>query len=373
MNNRLIIAAAGSGKTTYLVNKALEIKDSQILITTFTEENEKEIINKFIEINGIVPSNVIIQTWFSFLLQHGVKPYQSLISEINITGLLLVNEKSGFRGCYKGRPVYYPESNVNKFYFSNSGKIYSDKIAKFVFRCNELSCGCIIDRLSKIYAYIFIDEIQDMAGYDLELIKLLIQSNSNLIMVGDPRQVTYHTHNEQKNSAYKCGSIENYIKDKCKKNTCTIDNTTLNKSYRNNKSICDFANSIFPEYEACESEQNKTSSHDGVFLVKPKDVDEYLKLYSPIQLRDSVKVKINKNFRAINFGNSKGLTLDRVLIYPTTPITEWLEDNSKKMKDQSRSKFYVAVTRAIYSTAIIYDYKKDTNINGTINFYLETK
>ena len=74
--NKLIIAAAGSGKTTYLVDKAKEIKHENVLITTYTEENENEIRKKF---DGSIPSNITIQTWFSFLLQHGVRPYQSVM------------------------------------------------------------------------------------------------------------------------------------------------------------------------------------------------------------------------------------------------------------------------------------------------------
>lgn len=46
MSNKLIIAAAGSGKTTYLVKEALELKDSRVLITTYTEANEAEIRKK---------------------------------------------------------------------------------------------------------------------------------------------------------------------------------------------------------------------------------------------------------------------------------------------------------------------------------------
>ena len=36
---------------------------------------------KFIEINGSIPKNVTIQTWFSMLLQHGVKPYQDYLTD----------------------------------------------------------------------------------------------------------------------------------------------------------------------------------------------------------------------------------------------------------------------------------------------------
>lgn len=76
MSNKLIIAAAGSGKTTHLVNEALKIKESRVLITTYTEANEREIRKKFFELNGCIPNNITIQTWFSFLIQHGVKPYK---------------------------------------------------------------------------------------------------------------------------------------------------------------------------------------------------------------------------------------------------------------------------------------------------------
>ena len=60
----LIIAAAGAGKTTFLVKKALEISEN-VLITTYTDANEQSIRDKFYEINGCIPSNVTIMPWFS--------------------------------------------------------------------------------------------------------------------------------------------------------------------------------------------------------------------------------------------------------------------------------------------------------------------
>jgi ATP-dependent exoDNAse (exonuclease V) beta subunit len=63
-NNKLIIAAAGSGKTTHLVNEALKIKNEKVLITTYTQANEVEIRKKIIEINKFIPENVTVQTWF---------------------------------------------------------------------------------------------------------------------------------------------------------------------------------------------------------------------------------------------------------------------------------------------------------------------
>ena len=51
MNNKLIIAAAGSGKTTFLVEEALRQKKGKVLITTYTQANEAEIRKKIIEEN----------------------------------------------------------------------------------------------------------------------------------------------------------------------------------------------------------------------------------------------------------------------------------------------------------------------------------
>lgn len=73
----LIIAAAGAGKTTFLVKQALEISEN-VLITTYTDANEQSIRDKFYEINGCIPSNVTIMPWFSLLIKHGIRPYQKL-------------------------------------------------------------------------------------------------------------------------------------------------------------------------------------------------------------------------------------------------------------------------------------------------------
>lgn len=106
----------------------------------------------------------------------------------------MVNEKSGLRYRSAKFPVYYGEEDIDKHYFNKEYRIYSDKLSKFVVKCNEKSDGRVIDRISALFKYIFIDEVQDLAGYDLEFIKLLLRTNSVIKMAGDPRQVTYHTH-----------------------------------------------------------------------------------------------------------------------------------------------------------------------------------
>jgi len=47
--NNLIIAAAGSGKTQYIIDQALDIKNENVLITSFTEANGEEIKRRIIK------------------------------------------------------------------------------------------------------------------------------------------------------------------------------------------------------------------------------------------------------------------------------------------------------------------------------------
>lgn len=363
--NKLIIAAAGAGKTTFLVNEALKQKEGNVLITTYTLANEQEICKKIIEINKCVPKHITVQTWFSTLLQHGVRPYQGCLFEKKVNGLVLVNSQSAVKFVTKnGTPVCYKEEEVEKHYFSNTFQIYSDKLSKFVCKCNEKSNGAVIDRLRRIYSHIFVDEVQDLAGYDLEILKLLLKSSSKIILVGDPRQVTYLTHHEKKYAKYKDGLIKDFIKIECPENHCEIDEETLNISHRNNDLICEFSSKLYPSFKCCTSNQKEVSNHDGIFLIKKQDIDKYLETYKPVQLRDSIKVKVNKNYRTINFGDSKGLTFERVLIYPTKPFLDWLRNHNVELKPMSRSKFYVAITRAKYSVGIVYDYNDETDIDG---------
>lgn len=64
----------------------------------------------------------------------------------------------------------------------------------------------------------------------------------------------------------------------------------------------------------------------------------------------------------MNFGDAKGLTFNRVIIYPTTPMQEWIFSHNKDLKPKSRARLYVAVTRAKYSVAIVIT--KSKNVDG---------
>ena len=205
--NKLLIASAGSGKTTFIVDEAItkSSEGMRVLITTFTVACEQEIRDKIVSELGYIPDRISIITWFSFLLKHGVKPFQGRLLNYDTKGMILVNGKSGFRFENQfGKPIYWGEKDFDKFYFSPEQKVYSDKLALLALRCNEVSDGQVFDRISRCFNSIYIDEVQDLAGYDLEILEALFKSDAEVIIVGDPRQATYSTVNTTKNKKYAC-------------------------------------------------------------------------------------------------------------------------------------------------------------------------
>jgi DNA helicase-2/ATP-dependent DNA helicase PcrA len=374
--NKLIIAAAGSGKTTHLVKEALSCSDSNILILTYTISNEASIKANIRHQVNCIPKNITVQTWFSFLLQHGVKPYQGFLDESlfeqDIKGMLLVNKKSAFRYEGKFGPVCWGENNFHKHYFNKDNKIYSDKVSKFVMRCNQESDNAVMDRIARIYDYICIDEIQDLAGYDLELINLLFKSSASILLVGDPRQVTYLTHIERKYDKYKNGRIKDFVESNdCRGTQCEVDETTLNASHRNNLAICEYSSRLYPEFSKtipCTCCRQHSTDHEGIFLLKSDDIYEYTQKYDVIQLRWNSSKDVLSNISVMNFGESKGHTFDRVLIYPTGDMIKWITNNSHELSDGARAKFYVALTRAKHSVAIVMDYDNEIEYDGLIKW-----
>src|SRR5699024_578426 len=132
------------------------------------------------------------------------------------------------------------------------------------------------------------------------------------------------------------------------------DEESLKYSHRNNEIVCKYSSQLYPdlpESMPCDCCDRENTGHDGVFLVHPDDVDKYLANYNPMQLRWSNAIEVNSNFSVMNFGESKGLTFERVLIYPTKTMTPWIEDHTESLANETRAKLYVGLTRAKYSTA----------------------
>ena len=363
-NNTIYIAAAGAGKTTLIIRKAIELYKSgllegkKVLIITYTDNNQNNIRQKFLDEYGLVPKNIVILGWFTFLLVYWIRPFKGTVIEQLYNrhiGMSFVEGISGTKTLPNGQII----------------------MAEFAYKCWEQNKTDLLNRISNIADTVFIDEAQDLAAWDFEIIKTLIKSDKvNCILYGDPRQSTYKTTASSKHSKYS-GNIalfaEKEINQKRRK-FVTIDTTTLSKSHRCETSICAFASSILPNFPVtemclcseCKNRRKAYTLPKGVFLVKEQDVQKFVNVYNPLSLIWDKKVKVKiQTEHILNWGESKGLQADATLIYMTKTLLDWYSPSvrlKKKISQETLHKFYVAVTRAKYVVGLIVPNNFDNSI-----------
>lgn len=251
-SGKLVLACAGSGKTTSIVNECLQDNRNKIIVT-YTIDNFESIKKKFIEINGCVPSCVTVFTWYTFLLKEFIRPYRNHLTQHRVKGVQMVSSQSNSRKGYKGKTFWISEEkDFESFYFTADNRVYTDMISKLAYRCLDIKNNSVINRLKLRASKYYFDEVQDLEGYDLELLKVMMSNGINLLMVGDSRQKTFSTHHENKNSKY-ASDIKGYMENECK-GLCEIDSTSLNISHRCNAEIIALASKIFPDFPASTSD-----------------------------------------------------------------------------------------------------------------------
>jgi len=327
-----------------LVTDALNNRDRRIAIVTYTNNNLREIEKRFAELNSGIPKHVEVMTWFSFLLRECARPYQrSKFDEKRIESLLFVNKHST-QGI--------PECQTKKYYIAGEDFIYSDKISRFVVECEEKSSMAVTSRLKRIYTDIFVDEFQDLAGWDFEVVQMLMRSGISVTLVGDPRQHIYSTHPSPKNKKYIGIGFVDLAKTWNRKGVCSVEH--MNATYRCNGLICDFSNGLWPNMDAMTPLRNDTIDHQGVYLVAESLIKDYVDRFKPQVLRHDKRANTYGQ-EALNFGVAKGLEFERVLIIPTKPIKKYLATGIIDHAIKSRDRLHVAVTRAWHSVAFVFD------------------
>jgi DNA helicase II / ATP-dependent DNA helicase PcrA len=184
--NCAVIAAAGSRKTQGIIDAAQATPGGRrVLITTYTRENSDEIVRRIHRANGCVPPNLTVSPWFTFLINQAARPYQSAI-----TGQIDYARSLNFKGQH---PRGVPRSKPLQYYFDPNADFYRDGVCEFVLHADQATGGLVIHRLEALYDEVYIDELQDLSGYDLNFLDLLFASSIRVTVVGDPRQHTYST------------------------------------------------------------------------------------------------------------------------------------------------------------------------------------
>jgi DNA helicase-2/ATP-dependent DNA helicase PcrA len=341
--NCVIISAAGGGKTTRIVNSALACSAERSVLLTYTDNNIGELKRRFYELNSAIPGHVEVWSWYTFLLREMARPYQKTLFTGRIAGIFWIEGRS---------ETFADATQIDRYYFHDSQRIYSDKLARFVCECDKASGGAVIKRLEQRFDRLYIDEIQDMAGWDIELIELLLKSEIKVTLVGDHRQATFRTNNAAKNSGYGGVKIIHKFREWDRAKLCGL--TYEVETHRCNQQIADVADGLFPQEPKTKSMNKKITGHDGVFVVPSADVAAYVEKYHPHVLRLDVKTDCH-GYAAMNFGESKGLTFERVLIFPHKLGRKWLSTGKLTHVEKSAEKMYVGISRARYSVAFVHD------------------
>lgn len=339
IRNRAIIAAAGSRKTEHIVESALAVTDGRVLITTYTEENQRQIIRRIEQKVGTIPRNITVMGWFTFLIAHCAKPYQRAI-----TGEPFVINGLNFNGI---RSWYIKKGDV-RYFIDKNGDMYRDWVADFVVTLDAKTGGAVIGRLRRIFRHIFIDEVQDLVGFDLDVLALLLNSGIEIALVGDPRQAILETSMVPRNRKYRGEGLLKWFAERRK--LCALE--VRSECYRCNQAICDFADAIFPSMPSTTSVGVDATGHDGIFQITRSEVACYVAKYHPVTVIRYAKNSDTAGLPAMNIGVSKGSTFDRVVIFPTKPMLQYLKHrDATKLK--TPEKLYVAVTRARFSLAFV--------------------
>lgn len=339
--NEGVVAAAGSGKTSGLIDAALQAATAgqRVLLTTYTLENIDEFRRGFVERHGCVPALVTITPWFTFLFREGVRPYQNQLLPGRPTTPLRSIDFLGERNRFQKKDAY---ATVR-------WTIPRDKVAEFAYEANHRTDGRVVARLERMFDHLFVDEVQDLAGYDLELLESLLRSSMGVRLVGDPRQGTFSTNRSGKNRGYRRNGVYQWLKKMETAGLLAIRESS--ESYRCNQAICDFADALFPDLPTTTSRNPEATGHDGIFAVKESSVDRYVTRYRPVVLRYDRRAE-TFGLSASNIGACKGRTFERVLVCPTRGMRAFLETRDPSVAGD-RAKLYVAVTRARSSVAFV--------------------
>lgn len=341
---RLDLAVAGGRKTQSIIDAcASASRDSRILVLTYTQVNQA-VIRKRLAACGGISARVEVMGWFSFLMSHWIRPYLPL----------------RFAGCRLRGLNFDGESNqyaTGKTRFLDGGeKAYKRHLARLATEVGDASSGAVLDRITRIYDTIFIDEVQDLNGYDLELLDALLDAPINLRMVGDIRQAVVATNpRDPKNRQYKGLKIKNWFDKQVSASRLEVRHSST--TWRSNQTIADFADSIFEPswgFARTQSENGAQTGHDGIFVLSEADARAYVRDFKPLCLRHSVAIARGVDLPFVNIVPAKGMDVERVLIWPTKGVREFLR-TGKRLDATPSCSLYVAVTRAQASAAFVVD------------------
>jgi len=344
MVKRATLAVAGARKTQGIVEHCARLPcERRILALTYTHKNQCELEERLARYAGD-HLHVEVLGWFTFLLRHFAKPF--------LPFMFPGERVLGFN--FDGMPARMATGKAR--FIDKSGAVYRSELGRLAFELIAKSRGALIRRLEGIYDEILIDEVQDLSAYDWNIVDALLGSTVDLWLVGDIRQAVLSTNTRStKNRKYAYADAIHWFRSREKQGLLALEQNA--ETWRCHPKVAAFSDMIFDPswgFPSTVSKNQHTTDHDGIFLVRKEHVHDYIARYRPQSLRYSAASAKVLPLEFLNFKVSKGATYPRVLIAPTAAITNFVRKGIR-LEPLAASIFYVAVTRAQQSVAIVLD------------------
>ena len=389
----LVLAGAGSGKTTVLVNRIAymisekHIRPWNILAITFTNKAAREMKDRIERLLGDTAKDMWIGTFHSVC----VRILRSCIDLLGYSRDFVIYDtadtKTVMKECLRELDIdekSFPVRNVLSI-ISNAKNDLMDVatfenvyksdyrmsiIAKIYYRYqtklrknNAVDFDDIIlntvkilsenpDVLSKYqdkFQYILVDEYQDTNNSQYLLINLLAQANRNLCVVGDDDQSIY------KFRGANIGNILNFEDD-----YSDVQKITLDQNYRSTQNILDAANSVISNNKGRMGKSLWTSNGDGNKVFVYTGTNEY-------DEARYIARQIKKHF------DEQGSFSDCAILYRTNAqsrvIEEMLMRESVPYKVLSGLRFYdrKEIKDIIAYLRVVYNPNDDVSLARIIN------
>lgn len=389
----LVLAGAGSGKTTVLVNRIAymisekHIRPWNILAITFTNKAAREIKDRIERLLGDTAKDMWIGTFHSVC----VRILRSCIDLLGYSRDFVIYDtadtKTVMKECLRELDIdekSFPVRNVLSI-ISNAKNDLMDAatfenvyksdyrmsiIAKIYYRYqtklrknNAVDFDDIIlntvkilsenpDVLSKYqdkFRYILVDEYQDTNNSQYLLINLLAQANRNLCVVGDDDQSIY------KFRGANIGNILNFEDD-----YSDVQKITLDQNYRSTQNILDAANSVISNNKGRMGKSLWTSNGGGNKVFVYTGTNEY-------DEARYIARQIKKHF------DEQGSFSDCAILYRTNAqsrvIEEMLMRESVPYKVLSGLRFYdrKEIKDIIAYLRVVYNPNDDVSLARIIN------
>lgn len=389
----LVLAGAGSGKTTVLVNRIAymisekHIRPWNILAITFTNKAAREMKDRIERLLGDTAKDMWIGTFHSvcvrilrscidllgysrdFVIYDTADTktvMKECLRELDIDGKsfpvrnvlsIISNAKNDLMDAATFENVYksdYRMSIIAKIYYRYQTKLRKNNAVDF----DDIILNTVKilsenpDVLSKYqdkFQYILVDEYQDTNNSQYLLINLLAQANRNLCVVGDDDQSIY------KFRGANIGNILNFEDD-----YSDVQKITLDQNYRSTQNILDAANSVISNNKGRMGKSLWTSNGDGNKVFVYTGTNEY-------DEARYIARQIKKHF------DEQGSFSDCAILYRTNAqsrvIEEMLMRESVPYKVLSGLRFYdrKEIKDIIAYLRVVYNPNDDVSLARIIN------